>query len=156
MRKEEFLKNPGPEYLAAQCVPESHVVKACIDWLWNHGCFVWRNNSGGYKPEGTSRFIRFGRKGSADIIGLTKHGRFIAVECKSAKGKLRPEQERFGEDVADHNGIFIVAYSTDDLEGKKELILSMQCPPAVAEGALRDYRVKSSNARINTLEEVGA
>lgn len=30
---------------------ESALVSHCIKWLYAHGCYVWRNNTGAYKPE---------------------------------------------------------------------------------------------------------
>jgi len=105
-------------------VSESQIVNACIRWLWYNKCFVWRNNSGAWKPEGTNQFIRFGHVGSADIIGLTPSGRFLSVECKSAKGKLSTPQELFGERIRNSNGLYIVARSTDDLEQHKVDILA--------------------------------
>lgn len=100
-------------------IPESQIVNACLRWLWLHGCYVWRNNSGAWKPEGADRYIHYGTPGSADIIGVTRCGRFIAVEAKTLKGKLSPLQEVFKERVEDHNGIFILARSIDDLELRK-------------------------------------
>jgi len=94
---------------------ETEVVNSCIRWLLLNGCFVWRNNTGAYKSEG-GRFIRYGCKGSPDIIGMTASGRFIGVECKYGKGKLQGTQKAFGEKIVSHGGIYIVAYSIDDLE----------------------------------------
>lgn len=107
-----------------QPIRESAVLNACIKWLWANGCYIWRNNSGGYKPEGTSRFIKFGLKGSADIVGMTPSGRFLAVECKAPGNKLKPHQEEFGDKVRRHNGLFFVATSIDDLERHKSEILA--------------------------------
>lgn len=105
-------------------IKESLVVNSCIRWLWLNGCFVWRNNSGGFKPEGGQRVIRFGRVGSPDIIGMTPGGRFLGVECKSGKNKLSDQQEVFKTDTLAHNGIYITAYSVDDLEAGKAEILA--------------------------------
>jgi hypothetical protein len=112
--------------------------------LWAHGCYVWRQNTGAYKPEGTNRYIRYGTPGCADIIGLNSHGRFLAIECKAGKNTLSEQQEIFGERITEHNGIYIVAYSVEDLELQKEQILAKQYPPMLADGALRDHRVKST------------
>ena len=104
-------------------VYESDVVNACIRWLHDVGrCFVWRNNTGAYKTQGGA-FVRFGFKGSADIIGCTQSGRFIAVECKGTGGKQSPEQLHFERCINGKNGIYIVAYSMDDLEACKKDIL---------------------------------
>lgn len=102
--------------------PESLIVNSCMHWLWAHGCFVWRNNSGAYKPEGSQRYIRYGTPGSADIIGTTRTGAFLACECKTAKGKLSPLQKAFKQHIEEHNGIYILARGIDDLEAQKDKI----------------------------------
>jgi hypothetical protein len=97
---------------------ESAVVSACIQWLHVHRCFIWRNNTGHWK-DGKGNHIRYGLVGSSDIIGMTPSGRFLAVECKSEKGKLTPHQLAFMGKVLQHGGIFILARSIDDLEDRK-------------------------------------
>ena len=99
---------------------ESQVVQSCIQWLLMKGCFIWRNNTGAHKTE-AGHYVRFGLKGSPDIIGMTKRGQFVGVEAKYGKNTLSPEQQVFGAKSKEHNGIYIVAYSTDDLEKNKEL-----------------------------------
>ena len=101
-------------------IPESQVVKSCLHWLLIHGCYVWRNNTGAHQNEKTKSYIRYGLPGSADIIGLTPSGKFIAIECKSAKGKLKYTQITFGNRILEKNGIYLVARSIDDLERNKE------------------------------------
>lgn len=103
---------------------ENKVVDSCIKWSFAHGCYVWRNNTGAYKPEGTNRYIRYGLSGSSDIIGLTQSGRFIGVECKWGKNKLTENQEKFRDRIVGNNGIYVTAYSIDDLEKVKEVICS--------------------------------
>lgn len=103
--------------------PEGMIVKACIQWLFAHGCYVWRNNSGGFRDK-RNRTVRFGHKGSADIIGVTASGQFISVECKTAIGRLRPEQKLFRDRIQEKAGIFILARSTDDLEARKREIMA--------------------------------
>lgn len=92
----------------------------------------------------SDRPVRFGKTGSADIIGLNPYGRFLSIECKFGKGKLSDHQEAFGITVKEHHGIYIVAYSVDDLEAHKAEILAKIYEPALAAGALRDYRVRST------------
>jgi hypothetical protein len=59
------------------------------------GCTVWRNNTGAL-PDKTGRIIRFGLcKGSSDIIGICPDGKFLAIECKNAVGRVTPDQKRF-------------------------------------------------------------
>ena len=82
------------------------------------GFFVWRNNTGCVKQG--SRFIKFGLKGSPDIIGFTPKGIFIGVECKKEKGGIVSEDQRlFLERLRQDGGIAIVAHSSSEL--KKEL-----------------------------------
>jgi len=103
---------------------EGEVVSACIKWLLANNCFIWRNNSGAFKAS-HGNFIRFGKKGSGDIIGLTPNGRFIAVECKYADGQMSKEQEEFRKEIIKRGGIYIVARdSAMALEENKALILS--------------------------------
>lgn len=75
---------------------------------------VWRNNSGGLR-DGNGRLIRFGLKGSADIIGImAPYGRFLAVETKAPDGVLSEQQERFRDMVIAMGGVYIVARSAFD------------------------------------------
>ena len=60
------------------------------------GCLVWRQDTGAYKDPKSGRLIRYGLcKGSSDIIGLCADGTFLAVEVKTATGRIRPEQLTF-------------------------------------------------------------
>jgi len=103
---------------------ENQVVNACIRWLIMHGVMAWRNNSGAYKTE-EGRYIKYGFKGSPDIIGMTKggNGRFLGVECKYGKNDQTPHQRAFQAQCEANNGLYIIAYSTDDLEAHKREIL---------------------------------
>lgn len=129
-------------------VKESAILNACIRWLWSSGAFVWRNNTGGThksyerKDGSTAHYhIKFGYPGSADILGMNKHGRFLAIECKAANGKLSEQQERFREYVERHGGVYLVARSLDDLEANKQLILS-SCPRGYAENSIYPNYIK--------------
>lgn len=54
-------------------------------------------------------------KGVSDIIGLTRQGRFFAIEVKAPKGKLSPAQDEFLFRVNASGGIGIVARSVEDV-----------------------------------------
>lgn len=100
---------------------ENLVVNACLRYLLNSGYFVWRNNTGAYPVNGKGgkkRFIRYGYKGSPDIIGMTPEGKFIGVECKFGYNKLSDSQKVFKQRCEDSRGVFIVAYSVDELIDK--------------------------------------
>lgn len=98
--------------------PEKEVVRACLQYLEARRIFAWRNNTGALATG--NRFVRFGLQGSADIIGILPEGRFLAVECKAAKGKLSPAQEAFLARVRQEGGVAIVVHNLDELiEGLK-------------------------------------
>ena len=54
--------------------------------------------------------------GSSDLIGISKDGRFLAVEVKAPKGRTTEGQESFIEMVRRMNGIGIIARSLEDLK----------------------------------------
>jgi hypothetical protein len=93
---------------------ESVIIQACLEYLRIYGAFVWRNNTGALRDK-TDRPVFFGKPGSSDILGLLPGGRFIAVECKSQKGKLSEKQKDFLEAVEHLGGLAIVARSVDDV-----------------------------------------
>lgn len=74
---------------------------------------VWRANTGAARTR-SGRLIRFGIRGQADILGLTSSGRFLAIECKSATGRLSPAQIAFCDMVERFGGIYIVARSAQE------------------------------------------
>jgi len=108
--------------------PESGVVSACLKWLWYRGCYVWRNNTGALKTN-EGQWVRFGLKGSADIIGVSPAGRFLAIECKAPGQYLKPEQKAFRDTIEAHKGIYVMARSTDDLEKMQGIILGQMGMP---------------------------
>jgi hypothetical protein len=102
---------------------EQQVVNSVLHYLNGRGHFVWRNNSGvarAVDKRGRERLWRAGIKGSADIIGVAKDGKFIAVECKHGKNKTTESQDMFLKDVRDRGGYAVVAYDIEDLP--KELL----------------------------------
>jgi hypothetical protein len=93
---------------------EANVLNDCLIALSKAGCVVWRNNTGALKDD-TGRLIRYGLcKGSSDIIGIAPDGRFLAVECKTATGRVRPEQMQFIDAVRLAGGLAGIARSADD------------------------------------------
>lgn len=75
---------------------EVNIMNEIMIALSKAGCLVWRNNVGAWKdPSG--RVIRYGvgGRGGADLLGVAPDGRALAVECKTATGRIRPEQLTF-------------------------------------------------------------
>lgn len=87
------------------------------------GCVLWRNNCGVAEQRDGS-FVRYGvgGKGGSDLLGAltvetrtgAQLGVLLAVEVKTATGRLSPEQRMFGALVERMGGVFIVARSVDD------------------------------------------
>jgi hypothetical protein len=90
------------------------VLHQVLRWLEHRGIYAWRNSVGAYRIEG--RWIQYGLKGSSDVLGILADGRLLAVECKTDRGRLSFEQERFLKAVRDRGGCAIVARHIDDLE----------------------------------------
>lgn len=95
--------------------------------LSDAGCTIWRSNTGTahagrviHRSGSTitladARMITFGLcVGSADLIGITNTGRFIAIEVKTGKRGTTPEQDRFLFHIQLMGGIAGVARSVDD------------------------------------------
>ncbi|MFZ4617797.1 MAG: VRR-NUC domain-containing protein [Rectinemataceae bacterium] len=95
-------------------IAEAVVLSGCLRWLADHGVYCWRNTTGAYQIQG--RWIQYGKKGGADILGIDNIGRLICIECKSDRGRLSPEQEEFRREIESRSGIYILARSVDDLE----------------------------------------
>nr|WP_283106482.1 VRR-NUC domain-containing protein [Shewanella submarina] len=76
---------------------------------WVHRC-----NTG--KALVNGRAVEFGLgKGTADIIGQMKGGKFLAVEIKTPKGKVSEAQRLWLNRVAMHGGLAAVVRSTEDM-----------------------------------------
>ena len=97
---------------------------------------AWNNPSGAVKI--ADRWLHFGKKGSADILGCLPGGRFLAVECKVPDGRLSPEQKQFLADVRGLGGLALV------VRGWHELDQALR-----AEGYVSDPLFPLENAELN-------
>ncbi|MFZ4539680.1 VRR-NUC domain-containing protein [Propionivibrio sp.] len=95
--------------------PEAAALAEVLKVLKNHPkvAFVERQNTGVAKV-GKS-FIKFGWRGCSDLIGMLKDGRWLAVEVKAPKGRVRPEQAAFLETVLKAGGVAFVARDCRDV-----------------------------------------
>lgn len=98
---------------------ETWLVSSILQYLKHRSdVYAWRNNVGAMK-NADGRFVQFGFAGLSDIIGM-HNGAFLAIECKVGKNKQTPAQLAFQADVVNHGGVYILAYSLDDvIEGLK-------------------------------------
>lgn len=81
---------------------------------------IWRNNTGSIKTQ-DGRFITFGLKGSADMLGILKGGKFLAIEVKTATGRQSEQQKSFQKMIEAFGGVYILARSVDDVNRRLNL-----------------------------------
>jgi hypothetical protein len=98
--------------------PEHEIKSAIRNFLERSGFFVINLATGRLKTSDGKRWVSFGKKGAADLIGCLPDGRFIAVEVKAPQGRLSPEQQAFLDKIAGLGGVAIVAYSVEDAVGE--------------------------------------
>lgn len=97
---------------------EQKLLNACLGYLKLRGCIAIRNNSGVIflsNGDGTQRAVRAGMQGASDIIGCLPNGKFLAVECKSKKGRLTESQAQFLESVRVRGGVALVIRDLEEL-----------------------------------------
>ena len=100
---------------------------AVRQWLELHGCVSFP-----VKQMGTPRRTATGgvvyvrgalRPGVADVCACGPTGRFIAVEVKVGRDKLRPAQKQFLDLVSANGGLVVVVHDTlDALIGAEALL----------------------------------
>lgn len=96
---------------------EKEIQASILEYLNYQGHFVWRNNSATFFPQirGKTYRVQAGFKGSADIIGIAKDGRFIAIEVKRKGGKPTLEQTQFIQEISSRGGHALVAESLEQV-----------------------------------------
>lgn len=78
----------------------------------------WRQNAGAIKTE--NRYIKLGKAGVSDIIGILWDGRFLAIEVKTPQRRknVSPAQEEFLNGVNKAGGVGFVATDINDVKDK--------------------------------------
>ena len=95
---------------------EREILRDCLAYLNAHPrvAFAFRANTGlVLTPDGKRRF-KAGFKGCSDILGMTKTGRFFAVEVKQRGKCATEEQAAFLIKVSTYGGYGAVAHDTQD------------------------------------------
>ena len=62
--------------------PDAPVLNGCLGYLQARGIYHWLNSTGAVHI-GPGRFMRFGKVGLSDILGILPGGRLLYVECKA-------------------------------------------------------------------------
>jgi hypothetical protein len=99
----------------AKKTPEGYIKSKCLEYLRLRHIYAWNNPSGAVMVR-PGQFMRFGKKGSSDIIGCLPGGRFLAIEIKAKRGRLSDEQGQFLERIRGLGGIAIVARGFRDID----------------------------------------
>lgn len=117
---------------------ESEIQAAILEYLerCTDVAFAHRQNTGQTKytdRHGQDRWVRYGWVGCSDIIGFMTDGRFLAIECKSARGGASDDQVKFLQTVHAAGGVAILARSVDDvIDGIKAAKLPLSIPKHTA------------------------
>ena len=102
---------------------QSHamLVAACLGYLAKRSIYAWPNPTRAvYDPKsGSWRKMRAG-KGVSDILGQLRGYTILAVECKTGRDTLKPDQRAFRDGVEANGGLFILARCVADLHEKIE------------------------------------
>ena len=96
---------------------EKQVQNAILDWLKLNKIFAYQNNSVGVFDPVRKIYRKNPQqmKGISDITAIY-HGLHIAIEVKSAQGKLRPEQTEFARNVSKAEGYYLLARDIETVE----------------------------------------
>ena len=107
------VKKPRKLLLKDGSVKESVIQADILRWLKTTGLMFWRSNSGSLFLRG--RHINLGPLGCADIsVIVPPLGRFVGMEVKSAKGKVRPEQVTYAAGLTQVGGLYFIVRSVQD------------------------------------------
>ena len=102
---------------------EKRLCDQIVQYLNFQGNYVWRTNTGSIKTE-KGHMVHMARKGTSDILGLTKTGRFVAIEVKKPETRknVTVYQQMFLDEIKRYGGIAGVATSPEEalsiIEGK--------------------------------------
>lgn len=86
---------------------------------------LWENRTGTVATR-DGRYIAYGLKGSADILGFLPGGYFLAIECKTGNGQLDPRQLAFRRTVERHGGCYVIARSVEQAEAEVTFYLKLK------------------------------
>ncbi len=101
-------------------LPEQIIERQILMFLKSRRIFAWKVRSTGTFDAKQGRFRKaspYFTKGCADILALF-NGKLLAIEVKSAKGKLSDHQKEFLHNVNINGGYSMIARSIEDVEAK--------------------------------------
>lgn len=91
----------------------NETTRAILNFLFEKRIFAWRQNTGGI-PDPRGFFRPAAKTGVADILAIVPpNGQFLAIEIKTGRDRLRPEQEGFLQNVRTMGGLALVVKDYD-------------------------------------------
>lgn len=72
------------------------------------------NNTGLARALTHAGRVKFGLKGSADILGITSDGRFLAIEVKTGSARQSPHQLAFEGMIKMYGGRYRVIHTAEE------------------------------------------
>ena len=96
---------------------ESELLSFAMSTLKNCGILCWRvqNQASMHQINGKMIMKRSPIKGFPDIAGVFPNGKFFAIELKTEKGRLSPEQTEWITKLNMSGAMAIVLRSTDEI-----------------------------------------
>lgn len=104
---------------------EKYIENSILDYLAARDIYAWKVKSVGtydVKRQGFRMPSKRYKRGVSDILGIYR-GKPLAIEVKSANGRLSPAQKLFLTEFLERGGIAMVAKSVDEVEFKLNLVL---------------------------------
>lgn len=97
---------------------ETDIKNAILEYLSLSGIEAWPNDSVGIwdprKRVYRKKSSRFHMNGVADILGIMPNGKLLAIEVKTRKGVVSPNQKAFLKMIEKNCGLAFVARSLKD------------------------------------------
>jgi Holliday junction resolvase len=92
--------------------PAQNLTRAIRDILALHGWMAFKVGAGMIRTQG--RMVCLSTPGAPDLVAI-KGPRYLLIEVKAGKDRLRESQEQFQQDVENVGGYYLVARSVDDV-----------------------------------------
>ncbi len=92
--------------------PAQSLTRAIRDLLALHGWMTFKVGAGMIRT--SNRMVCLSTPGAPDLVAI-KGPRYLLIEVKAGKDRLRESQEQFQQDVENVGGYYLVARSVDDV-----------------------------------------
>ncbi len=98
-------------------VPHDDLVRSIRLYLSEIGGLSIKIDTPGLLYDRNGTPVKIGKKGVLDIVASIK-GRFVAIDAKMGRDRLKPDQANFVEAVTRAGGIAFAAWSVDDVANR--------------------------------------